>query len=146
MTDDADPANACCDGGSATCIFARALLARAASCELATRRSLAEHDLVECPSPPARTRCDTLAALLHERSRFALHLPRAGRPLLHAQALRLQCGGLAALQQALQAGERDVHRLVGLAHERHGSLTGLPWGEMVAGIVDWQPRRRRRAP
>jgi hypothetical protein len=135
----------CCDSDTA-CVFAKALLARAASCELATRRAVGERDLLECPSPVARTNCGTLAALLHERARFALRLPRPGPPLIHAQALRLQCGGLAGIQQALGATSDDVHRLVGQAHERHGSLTELPWAAVVATVVDWQPRRRRRAP
>jgi hypothetical protein len=61
------------------------------------------------------------------------------------QALRLQCGGLVALQQVLGAPERDVHRMVGTAHERHGSLTDLPWAALVAALAAWQPPRRGRA-
>ena len=136
--------DSCCS--DTACVFAKALLARAASCELATRRALAERELVECTSPVARINCGTLAALLHERARFALRLPRPGQPLIHAQALRLQCGGLAGMQQALGAASRDVHRMVGLAHQRHGSLTELPWAAVVATVADWQPRRRHREP
>ena len=64
----------CCASATA-CVFAKALLAGSAACALATRRSVAEHTLVECSSPVARTNCGTLAALLHERARFALRLP-----------------------------------------------------------------------
>ena len=48
-----------------------------------------ERDLLECTSPVARINCGTLAALLHERARFALRLPAPGRPLMHVQSLRL---------------------------------------------------------
>ena len=96
------PAALCCDSDQA-CVFAKALLSHTAVCELAQRRAVAERVLVECPSPVARTNCGTLAALLHERARFALRLPPPGRPLIHMQALRLQCGGLTALQQVLDA-------------------------------------------
>ncbi len=134
----------CCESDRG-CVFAKALLAQQAGCELAQRRAVAERVLVECPSPVARTNCGTLAALLQERARFALRLPPPGRPLIHMHALRLQCGGAAALQQVLQSADRDVHRMVGLAHERHGSLTELPWAAMVPALVAWQPRRRGRA-
>ena len=138
------PGVLCCDSDRA-CVFAKALLARTAVCERAERRAVAERVLVECASPVARTNCGTLAALMHERARFALRLPPAGRPLIHMQALRLQCGGLVALQQVLGSSEADVHRMVGNAQERHGSLTELPWSALVAALVAWQPPKRGRA-
>jgi hypothetical protein len=101
-----------------------------------------ERTVLDCASPVALTNCGTLAALMRERARFALRLPPATRPLLHVQALRLQCGGLAALQQVLDAAERDVHRLVGLAQQRHGILADLPWAALVPKLAAWQPRRR----
>lgn len=133
-----------CCGSASTCIFAKALQARAAVCELSARRSVGERELIECPSPVARTHCGTLAALMHERARFALRLPRPGELLMHTQAMRLQCGGLAGLQQVLQAEAADVHRLVGAAQARHGGLTALPWDVVVAAMRDWAPRRRHR--
>lgn len=134
--------SACCESG-AVCVFAKALLARTASCELARRRSVGERELVQCSSVVARTNCLTLAALMHERARFALRLSSPGRPMMHAQAMRLHCGGLIALQQALGAQDADVHAMVGAAHARHGSLTALPWEAMVRAIAQWQPRPRR---
>jgi hypothetical protein len=133
-----------CDSDAA-CVFAKALLARAATCTLASRRDVAERSLLECPSPVARTNCGTLAALLHERARFALRLPLPGRPLTHMQALRLQCGGLQALQQQLDATGTDVHSMVGLSHSHFGSLTDLPWATLVPALVAWQPRKRSSA-
>ena len=143
--DDATPPISCCESASA-CVFAKALLAKAAVCELAERRALAEREIIECPSPVARTNCATLAALLHERARFALRLPSSGRPLLHAQALRLQCGGLLGLQRALDAPRADVHRMVGAAQDRHGSLTELPWASIVQVLAQWRAQRPRRTP
>jgi len=146
MTDaDLPEGDACCGTSGMTCVFSKALLARSAVCECAQRCSVGERELVQCVSPTARTNCTTLAALLHERARFALRLPRPGQPLIHAKALRLQCGGVVALQASLGAERADVHRLVGVAHERYGSLTELPWAAIVDGLLNWQPRRRRRA-
>ena len=136
----------CCETSRAAtaCVFARALLACTAACECAERHSVGERDLIACNSPVAHTNCATLAALLHERARFALRLPPAGQPLVHAQLLKLHCGGLVGLQQALGAPQADVHRMVGQAHERHGSLTELPWDAIVQTIRQWQARRPRR--
>lgn len=143
MDDSLVPGSACCDTDHA-CVFAKALLARAATCELSQRRAIAERDLLECTSPVARINCGTLAALLHERARFALRLPAPAHPLIHSQSLRLQCGGLAALRQELAVTGSDVHRMVAAAQEKHGSLTELPWTAIVAAIVAWQPRGRAR--
>jgi hypothetical protein len=134
--------DACCGDGPYACVFAKALLAQQASCELARRRSVGERSVVDCGSPVALTNCSTLAALLRERARFTLRLPPQTRPLLHMQALRLQCGGIEALQGVLDAADRDVHRLVGLAQQRHGSLADLPWAALVPRLAAWQPRRR----
>jgi hypothetical protein len=139
--DEAD--SGCCERGEA-CVFAKALLARAAGCELARRTCVGEAEVLACGSPVARINCATLAALLHERARFALHLPPPGRPLMHVQALRLQCGGLTALRQALALPDPDVHRLVNEAQHRYGSLADLPWADVVPVLAGWKPPRRGR--
>ena len=88
-----------------------------------------------------------LAALMHERARFALRLPGPGQLLMHSQALRLQCGGLAGLRQAVAAIDGDVQHLVDLAHRCDGGPAGLPWDALVAAMRAWAPRQRRpRAP
>lgn len=136
-------ATSCCHGASA-CVFTKALLAHAARCELAVRQSVGEADVLSCSSPVAHTNCGTLAALMRERASFALRLPRPPAPLVHARALQLQCGGLTALRGLLDAPTPDVHGLVGLAHERHGSLMDLPWQRLVEAMAAWQPRRRHK--
>jgi hypothetical protein len=100
--------------------------------------------LIECSSVVARTNCGTLAALLHERARFALRLPSPGQPLIHALAMRVHCGGLIGLQQALGAAQPDVHAMVGVVHERYASMSDLPWDSIVRDLVAWRPRPRRR--
>ena len=127
-------------------MFTKALLVHAARCELAIRHSAGEIDALTCSSPVARTNCATLSALLRERAMFTLRLPRSPAPLVHAKALQLQCGGLRGLQDALGASHADVHSLIGLAHERHGSLLDLPWQQVVDAIAAWQPRRRHPGP
>jgi hypothetical protein len=127
------------------CIFAKAVLAGCAGCELSARRSLAERESIACTSPVARTNCETLLALLRERCAFALRLvPGAAPP--HAVALKLACGGLVGLRDAVGGGDADVHRNVRAARERWGSLADLPWPAVVAAVQAWQGRRRRAGP
>ncbi len=123
------------------CVFEKALLARCAGCELAVRRALAEREAIACPSPIARSNCDTLLGMVRERSAFALKRP-PGAPLPHALTMKLQCGGLRGLQQAVDVEESDVHRLVVAARERYDGLAHLPWPEIVAAVLAWQGRRR----
>lgn len=139
------PSSGCCGPGHG-CVFAKALLAQAAECACSRRRSVGEQLAIDCAVPVAQANCSLLARLLHERARFALRLPPEGRPMMHAQALRLQCGGLAALQQLLEVDERDAHRLVQLAQQRHDGLTKLPWEALVAALSAWQAMRRRTRP
>jgi hypothetical protein len=145
MDDRGSAASSCCHGPSA-CVFTKALMACSASCELATRHAMGETDAMTCGSPVAHANCTTLSALLRERAGFVLRLPRPPSLLTHVKALQLQCGGLDALQRILEAPENDVHRMIGLVHERHGSLLDLPWQAMVDAIAAWQPRRRHSGP
>jgi hypothetical protein len=104
--------------------------------------SLAERELVACGSGVANINCLTLANLFHERATFALRLPRAGQPMVHAKTMQLQCGGLIGLQVSLGLQEADVHVMVQQAQLRHGSLLDLPWAQIVNSLASWQGRRR----
>ena len=133
----------CCDS-DIPCVFAKALLSRNAECGLAERRAVGEQMLLECPDAQARGRCAELADLMHERARFALRLPPRTRPLMHMQALRLQCGGLQALRQQQGGESRDVHAMVAAALNQHMTLQDLPWAELVSALVAWQAPQRGR--
>lgn len=135
--------------GARDCAFAQALTARLAGCPLAIGRAIAEREALECRSAVARANCATLRALLRERSTFALRLPPPGRPVTHAVELRLQCGGLAGLHEALPGSPSpadDVHGLVAASRQAFGGLAEIPFEAVVAAIMRWQPRRRATGP
>lgn len=147
MNTDADERSACCVRPDDACVFDKALLARAAACPRVRRQPVGEREVMLCSHPPARFNCDTLLALMRERATFVLRLPPPGRPMLHAQALRLQCGGLAALAALhvdAAAGCEDVAALTRGLHGGDTSFTQLPWERLVPAIAAWQPRRRAR--
>jgi hypothetical protein len=143
MDSERNPGVSCC-GAADACVFAKALRMRSASCELVRREALGDGDTLVCSSAVAHANCATLAALMRERASFALRLPRDPAPLMHAKALQLHCGGLAGVQQALQTDTPDVHRMVGQAQQRWGSLMDLPWNDIVRAIAAWAPRRGPR--
>ncbi|WIM05452.1 MAG: hypothetical protein OHM77_12315 [Candidatus Nitricoxidivorans perseverans] len=126
------------------CVFERALRARCAVCDLSAPHAPAERESIACTSPLARAACGELAGLLREKSSFALGLARTTRILPHAMVMKIQCGGLAGLQQVLDpdAPAPDVHRLVRAARERFGNLAELPFSRIVQGVAAWRGRRR----
>ena len=134
-----------CAVNASPCVFEKALLMRCTVCELASRHALAEREAVACTSAVARMNCAMLVELLRERATFALKLAPSSQSIAHAAMMKLQCGGLAGLQHALEVREPDVHRLVVQAQARWGSLVDLPWPQIVRAVVQWQGRRRRPA-
>jgi|JI9StandDraft_2_1071091.scaffolds.fasta_scaffold24023_3 hypothetical protein len=141
--DHGDSPSSCC-GPADRCVFHKAMLARTMACAASARQVHGEQTQVVCTAPASRHNCDLLLGMLRERARFALRLGSPAHPLLHAQALRLQCGGLAALRSVVPDGDDDVQALVALARQRHGSLSDLPWPALVACTAAWAPPRRGR--
>lgn len=138
-----EPTSGCCNTPEPGCVFAKAVLARAAPCAQAERRMFGEQAWVACRRPDAQAACERMLRQVHERARFALKLPAPGRPVLHMQALRLQCGGLQALRRHV-GGEADgIDGLVARAEAREGGTPALPWNELVAHLAAWRPVRRR---
>jgi len=126
------------------CTFEKALLVQCAGCSLAVRHALAEREAIGCRSPVACANCSTLSGMLRERSAFALRIGPKDGPPPHSMSMRLQCGGMAALAQAVDARDmNDVHAIVTAAQAKYGSLSDLPWSGIVAAIASWQGRPRR---
>ena len=128
------------------CVFARAILAGCAQCELSRKRAMAEREVVTCTSSVAHINCATLDGLLRERAFFALRLPRQNAPIVHAKVMKLHCGGLRGIQAALSAAQPDVHQMVQQAMLNGASLLDLPWAAIVASAAAWQLRQRSPPP
>ena len=124
------------------CVFGKAILAGCAQCELSTKRSLAEREIVSCNAQVAQINCTTLHNLFRERAAFALKIAPANTEMAHNKAMQLQCGGLKGLQNALQADVCNVHALIQQTLEKEESMLNLPWQEIVAAIALWKPRQR----
>jgi hypothetical protein len=128
------------------CVFENALLSGCAVCELSASHALAERQIIACTSPVARVDCGQLAALLREKSAFALRLTSTQRILPHAMMMKIQCGGLQGMQQVLDpaAAQPDVRRMVLKGRERYGELARLPFSDIVQGVAAFRLRRRHK--
>lgn len=104
------------------CAFEKALLSRCCNCELATRKNIAEREMVACRSAVSRQNCRTLRELLHANARFTLKLSHAG-PIPHARELKVQCGGLIGLQRVV--GEQSIQNIHGLVLRAQDKFHGL---------------------
>jgi hypothetical protein len=125
------------------CPFGKAILARCCACSLSRRQAIAEREVVSCTRAAVREQCCELYELLRRNSWFALKPVHAGEPLTHANNMKVQCGGLRGLQQALDAtGEvGDVAALVEAARQKFGGLEELPYSQIIQSVAAFQLRK-----
>lgn len=127
-----------------SCPFGKAILALCCACSLSRKRAIAERETVICTRATAREQCCELYALLRRNSSFALKQAHADEPLTHARNMKVQCGGLHGLQQAVDAAEEigDVAALVDASREKFGSLEALPYSLIIQSVAAFQLRKR----
>jgi hypothetical protein len=137
------------DVNEAPCVFAKAILRRCCRCSRSQKLFIAEREAVACRSPGARQRCAEVLGQLRNKAMFALRLPHQEAVLPHGKELKVQCGGMLGLQQALLPEQpdadivEDINGLLENALEDYGSVESLPYGEVVKGITSFQPRAKR---
>lgn len=86
------------------CPFERALLARCSDCSLARPVLMAEREAIGCTHAPANERCHAYHGALRAAARFALRA-EPDVPWPFSKEIRLQCGGLLGLREALDTGD-----------------------------------------
>lgn len=134
------------DVNAAPCVFAKAILRRCARCSRSQKLYIAEREAVACKSPGARQICAEVLEQLRGKAMFALRLPHPESVLPHGKELKVQCGGMLGLQQALLGEERlsdvveDVHDLLEAAMRDYGDAASLPYSEVVKGVTAFKPR------
>jgi hypothetical protein len=116
-----------------TCPFEKSILTNCAACSKAEKRNIAEREIVVCNDAQALMRCMALRDLLRLNFTFALGKPHIDGPLPHAQEMRMQCGGLKALQVSLDDSDqvRDVAALLEMSEQKFGSLDDFPFAQIV---------------
>lgn len=134
------------DVNDAPCVFAKAILRRCARCSRSQKLFIAEREAVACKSPGARQVCAEVLEQLHLKATFALRLPHPQVVLPHGKELKVQCGGMLGLQQALLSEDEpaevveDIHDLLENALGDYGDTESLPYSEVVKGVTSFKPR------
>jgi hypothetical protein len=133
---------------SVPCPFEKPILGALCTCELSTRRLVAERTNAGCRSAVAANNCRVLLELLKERARFSLKVTDSAAPLAFGKQMRVMVGGLLGLQRVLHSDRlgdevvTNVHQLVATAQRRYSNLESLPYAEIVKSITAYRGRRR----
>jgi hypothetical protein len=130
------------------CAYEKCVLSQQCRCSQAKKICIAEREGVHCLSDEAQNQCLELQSALRHQARFALKTNNDRAVLPHAQAMRLQVGGLRGLHAALfpesplPPSIEDVNGLICRAKEIYGSLENLPFQLLIQHVSAYQGRRR----
>ena len=132
------------------CAFEKTILSRRGTCNRCKRFRLADREGASCTSPASRERCEWFLSIMRGKARFALKLSGDEEQLPFNKEIKVQTGGMLALQLLLKpemAGAEnidDIHALLNLAEERYESLESLPYSDIMPGVVSFEGRKRRK--
>lgn len=134
---------------TAPCPFEKAILQRVCACSRAAKCNIAEREAVNCQSPEEQETCVAFLHHLRKRANFALGLKRTPGALPHAKAIKIQCGGLLGLQNALdpftqESRVSDVSRLINRAIKRFQEMSNIPFDQIVREVNKYKGRRPPR--
>lgn len=133
---------------AATCPFEKAILSVRCTCELSTRRVVAERMNAGCQDAEAARQCRELLAALYQRSRFTLKETGPVESLPFGKKMKVMVGGLSGLQAVMDLSApvepvNNVHGLLKAATARFGGLERLPYLDIVKAIHTTAGRRPR---
>ena len=132
------------------CPYEKTLLTHNGDCRHAQRFCIAEREGVRCGAPASQTRCEAFLALVRQNARFALKATDQRPSLPHAQAMRVQVGGLRGLHAALEPDQPvpaqipDIDQVLDTASHRFGDLARIPFQPILQQIAAFQGRKRSR--
>lgn len=128
-----------------TCPYEKAILDRTCACPHAGRSKAGSRYMVRCAFEDGNVACVKVLSCFRKMTNFAFGAPGTPSALTRAQALRLQCGGLLGLQNALDKVVHnhrvdDICALVRRALKRYGSVERFPGQDIVRGIASFDKR------
>lgn len=126
------------------CTFGKAILAACCKCPLVEKHYVAERETIACADAAAQAACVSLHEQLRHNSAFAIKQIHDNDPITHAQEMKLQCGGLQGLQQAVDGRDAvdNVAALVCATLAKFGNLDELPYAQIVQSVASYKIRKR----
>jgi hypothetical protein len=133
-----------------TCAFSATLMGGDFGCRHATPVVRRGGPDMACVSEEAQARCRDLFLRMKEAALPAFGVEDDLLTMPHSVLVKVQFGGLAALQHLVSskegqsAGEvEDIAAVVEQVRHSYGELDKLPYGDLVEGMVSHKLRRRR---
>jgi len=132
------------------CAFERSVLARHCLCQKAHRFNLAEREGIRCEAGLRNKNCVRLKKFLRENVNFTFHLKDSNEVLPYAKQIKMQAGGLIAIQELLATGEKesvkveDVYQLIIDLECQYPDLTTLPLVDILHKISIFKVRQRSK--
>ena len=131
------------------CPFEKTITSAQCGCELAQRYAIAERLGVQCGSALAAANCRMFIDLVRSHSRFALKITDTREALPFGKELKVMVGGARGLQRLIDPETSidtvsNIHGLIQQAQQQFGSLTNLPFAEIVKSVAAHRPRRRAK--
>jgi len=128
------------------CPFARALLKGQIRCQQAQSYHVAERHGIQCNNPEQQLFCLGFSDHLHAKSRFALGVTHLPQQRTSNMELKVQCGGINGLLEALNTqltpANNDLQQLLEQAREQFNGIDQLPYQQIIQSMSQWQPKRR----
>ena len=128
------------------CSFEKSILALKTQCSKATKKNIAEREVVMCASAQYAGRCESWLVLLRQKAQFSLQISEQVSILPHSKEMKVQVGGILGLCKMLEKGtdelnfQPDVFEILEACNERIGSFEHLPFTEIIREIVQFRPR------
>lgn len=131
---------------SAPCVFEKTILALKTQCSKASRKNIAEREVVMCDSAHFAARCNNWLMLLRQKSQFALHSVGPVAVLPHGKEMKVQAGGMLGLCRLLEldlgdlSARPDVFAVLEARDQHFADPDALPFDEIVREVVHFRPR------
>lgn len=131
------------------CVFEKAISSRRCNCSQSHRFHLADREGVACQSREGLEWCTEFLNIMHEKSRFSLHLKSAIDPLPHAKEIKVQLGGLLGLHASIKkktesrATIMDIYGILKQAISLCGRINDFPYEDIVQSIASFKGRSKR---
>ena len=94
-----------------------------------------------------RENCIALADVLKHKSRFVLGLSVSDVDLIHAQLMKILCGGLLGMQRVLKltpGTPPNVLDLIAATQTEYGEVAQFPFGQIIKDIQAFTYRKKLR--
>lgn len=133
------------------CVFEKAVFNALCECQHAHQYCVADRQGIHCTSVVSRGQCSSLLDTLRENARFIVHKTHVDGPLPHASEIKVQIGGLQAVQGALSGLDaesdtmiEDVSITVNEASARFAGFRFLPMKKIVQHIAHFSLRKPKK--